>query len=518
MHQTLCDLYLRLSLDRDGKTAIERQEADCRAWAERHGLTVRKVHIDRGRSGFKDVERKGFDSAIAAVTADVVGTLIVWKLDRLSRKGIGEVGKVLDDIEKAGGRLVSVVDGLDTSNDSARKVVAMLAEFARSESRNLGARVAHAKRHLRRQGRWIGGQPPYGLLVDPATKRLVHDPETAVHARLIADDALAGRSLVQIARLLNEYEIPSARGGRWNAASIMNLVKSPAFAGLVPETETIEAEDGSRRFTGRVFPYRDPETLDTVSIGDGIITVGERELIIRQLESRTRVHAGRRMPKPNGTALLTSLVYCDVPGCGRRMHKVGNSYQCMARRAGHPCPGANAMADRVDDYVSERFLSLLPTLDLDDPLSVAIADRWVKRTDPETFAKRDAITDEIGVQETRLADLEEARYVRGEFARPDALERYERLATRIRSRIDGLRTDLAGIPLPVTDITPLLDSDMLCSTWEASTLDQKRDRLALALDGVFISKGERGRRFVPEQRVRIEWAGSGSGGTSGPVL
>ncbi|MFI8275064.1 recombinase family protein [Streptomyces sp. NPDC085929] len=233
MHQdTICDLYLRLSLDRDGKTAIERQEADCRAWAERNGLTVRKVHIDRGRSGYKTVERKGFDAALAAVTAGVVGTLIVWKLDRLSRKGIGQVGKVLDDIEKAGGRLVSVVDGLDTSNDSARMVVAMLAELARSESKNLGTRVGHAKRYLRSKGQWIGGQPPYGLLIDPQTKKLVHDPEYAVYARLIADEALAGTSLVKIARLLNEYEILSPRGGQWNAASIMQLLRSPAFASV----------------------------------------------------------------------------------------------------------------------------------------------------------------------------------------------------------------------------------------------------------------------------------------------
>ena len=143
-HHTICDLYLRLSLDRDGKTAIERQEADCRAWAERNGLTVRKVHIDRGRSGYKSVECKGFDAALAAVTAGVVGTLIVWKLDRLSRKGIGQVGQVLDSIGRVGGRLVSVVDNLDTSNDSARLVVAMLAELARSESKNLGTRVGHA--------------------------------------------------------------------------------------------------------------------------------------------------------------------------------------------------------------------------------------------------------------------------------------------------------------------------------------------------------------------------------------
>ncbi|MFI9307641.1 recombinase family protein [Streptomyces triculaminicus] len=507
MHKdTICDLYLRLSLDRDGKTAIERQETDCRAWADRNGLTVRKVHIDRGRSGYKTVERKGFDAALAAVTAGVVGTLIVWKLDRLSRKGIGQVGKVLDDIEKAEGRLVSVVDGLDTSNDSARMVVAMLAELARSESKNLGTRVGHAKRYLRSKGQWIGGQPPYGLLIDPKTKKLVHDPEHAVYARLIADEALAGTSLVKIARLLNEYEIPSPRGGQWNAASIMQLLRSPAFAGLMPETETVETDDGERKYTGRVFPHRDPQTLDTVEIGEGIITVGEREQIIRTLESRTFVHAGKRRPKPEGTALLTGLVYCAVPGCGRRMHRVGGSYQCMGRRAGNQCVGASALAEAVDQYVTEQFLTKLPALEPDDPLLVAIADRWVHRVDPETFAKRDVLTAEIQDVEVRLADLEDARYLRGEFSDAAAVERYNRLSERLRGRIDGLRGDLHRLPMPSVDLSPMLDGVTLREAWAHATSEGRRERLSLAIDRVEVSKGVRGQRIVPEQRIQIHWA------------
>ncbi|WP_030692382.1 recombinase family protein [Streptomyces globisporus] len=507
MHQeTICDLYLRVSLDRDGKTAIERQEADCRVWAERNGLTVRKVHMDRGRSGYKAVERKGFDAALAAVTAGVVGTLVVWKLDRLSRQGISQVGKVLDGIEEAGGRLVSVVDGLDTSNRSALKAVAMLAELARSESKNLGTRVGHAKRYLRSKGRWIGGQPPYGLLVDPETKKLVHDPQYAVYARLIADEALAGTSLVKIARLLNEYEILAPRGGQWNAASIMQLLRSPAFAGLMPETETVETGDGERKYTGRVFPYRDPETLDTVGIGEGIITVGEREQIIRTLESRTFVHAGKRRPNPQRTPLLTGFVYCAVPGCGRRMHSVGGSYQCMARRAGNQCIGASALAETVDGYVTRQFLTKLPALDPDDPLFLAIADRLGHRADPETCAKRDALTAEIQDEEARLADLEEARYVRGEFDGAAAVERYNRLSERLRGRIEGLRTHLQKLPLTSADVSPMLDARALHDAWANAANEDRRDRLSLAIDRVEVSKGARGQRIIPEQRVRIRWA------------
>ncbi|MFF5310144.1 recombinase family protein [Streptomyces massasporeus] len=90
-------------MHREGKTALERQEADCRAWAAGHGLVVRQVHVDRIRSGFKRVARKDFEAARRAVTSGAVRTLIVWKLDRLSRKGAAEVGPLLDEFRLRSG-------------------------------------------------------------------------------------------------------------------------------------------------------------------------------------------------------------------------------------------------------------------------------------------------------------------------------------------------------------------------------------------------------------------------------
>jgi DNA invertase Pin-like site-specific DNA recombinase len=40
-------------------------------------------------------------------------TLIVWVLDRATRKGMAEVSCMLETIEKAEGRMVSVTDGVD---------------------------------------------------------------------------------------------------------------------------------------------------------------------------------------------------------------------------------------------------------------------------------------------------------------------------------------------------------------------------------------------------------------------
>jgi site-specific DNA recombinase len=132
MTTTTADLYLRLSLDHPDATAIERQEVECRRWCTANGLSVRRVHVDRGVSGYSEREqahRDGFTAALNAVARGHVTTLVVWKLDRLSRRGIGQVGPLLDQLESAGGRLVSVKDGLDTAQPQARVIVALLSTW-----------------------------------------------------------------------------------------------------------------------------------------------------------------------------------------------------------------------------------------------------------------------------------------------------------------------------------------------------------------------------------------------------
>ncbi|MFG2955671.1 recombinase family protein [Streptomyces sp. NPDC048291] len=361
----LCaDLHLRLSLDREGKTPIERQEADCRAWAARHGLTVRQVHVDRGKSGYKDVARKGFETATQAVISGAARTLIVWKLDRLSRKGTVEVGPILAEFDRVGGRLISVMDGLDSSRPGDRLAMASLSEWARTEAETQGERIRHAEQYLRGRGRWIGGQPPYGLRIDADSGRLAPDPDTAVYARLIADEALAGRPLVRIARLLNEYGIPAPRGGLWQVGSLSQLLRAPAFAGLLPETETVwDEKRGCRRYTGSVRPYRDPETGSSVVVGEGIVTVEEQRRITRELESRTRSRGdGLKQPTRGPAHLLTGFLHCDVEGCGARMSRNGTSYVCQGVRLGHTCPGARAMATPVEHAVTAVFLRRNPAL------------------------------------------------------------------------------------------------------------------------------------------------------------
>ncbi|MEW2589176.1 recombinase family protein [Micromonospora aurantiaca] len=502
-HEHLADLYLRLSLDREGKTAIERQEADCRAWCERNGLEVRTVHIDRGRSGYKAVDRAGFDAAISALTTGTVGTLVVWKVDRLSRRGMGQVGQVLDDVEKAGGRIVFVQDGLDTSHQQSRLVLALLSEVARSESANIGLRVASAKAHLRSLGRWIGGQPPYGLAITE-DGRLDHDPRTAPTAREIAERALAAEPLVRIARDLNARAIPSPRGGNWGVGTMSQLLKAPAFAGLLPETVK---RDG--KYTGKVVPWRDPETGETVEIGRGIITPAEQLQVARILEARTAAGPlGRaRGVRAQISHLLTGFLHCG--GCTRRMSALGKSYVCQAGRLGHPCPAhTTAFITAVDRAVVDAFITRLAATEPGDPLLDAVAERWVARHDPDVIRERATITAALDDANAALVDLEDARYLRGEFIGAEAVQRWTRLHERLTARVAGLRRNLAEFPLPEADLSPLLDPVLAREAWDAASVADRRGFLGLALNAVTVlpANGRRGYRFDPAARLRFTWA------------
>lgn len=498
------DLYLRVSVDRPGQTAIERQDADCRSWVSDHQLTVRRVHVDRGRSAFHDVgsRREGLSQALAAVSSGVVGTLVVWKLDRLSRQGIGKVGEFLQTIGATGGRLVSVRDGLDTSDTSDRRLVELLAELARAESVNLGLRVRSAKTYLRSMGRWVGGAPPYGLVV--CDGQLAIDPLTGPIVRLIADRVLGGSSLVEVARWLNAEGVRAPRGGRWGVGSIAQLLRSPTVAGLLPET--IKHADG--RYSGTVRPWIDPGTGAPVSVmAPGqlpLITPAEQTNIAAAFEERTRrskygVRRGRR--SPDSEYLLTGLLRCA--GCAERMSKQGNSYRCQAVRLGRDCqtPGG-AYQPALDAAVIQLWTDRLDALEKDDALLQAIAERLALSADPEAVRRRIALQSALGDERMALMVLEEDHYLRRTVDR----SRYVALHDALTQRIRDLESTLEDLPTPAVDSRWVCNAVLREEKWSEASVVERRGLLRLAIDSIAVSQGRRGARFVADDRLVIRWA------------
>ena len=79
-------IYTRLSFNKPGQTSTGRQEEFARAWVADQGGKTLDVFIDKGKSAYNtNVVRPAYQALLDAVRAERVGTIVVWRWDRLAR-------------------------------------------------------------------------------------------------------------------------------------------------------------------------------------------------------------------------------------------------------------------------------------------------------------------------------------------------------------------------------------------------------------------------------------------------
>jgi site-specific DNA recombinase len=511
----LVDLYLRLSVDREGKDSLERQEADLRQWVAREGLTVRRVWADRGKSGYKrDVKRPDFEAALAALRAGEAATLAVWKLDRLSRRGAGQIGLVLDDVEHVGGRLLFLQDNIDTAKGgNQRMLIVLLSEQARAESANTSLRVKAKKADSRKRGEYLGGPAPFGYVVGngstpgtPNDRKLRPDPEEAPLIREIVDRVLAGETLLAICRDWNAREVPTRRAGSlWRPSTLSASLRSPALAGLMPEKRI---EESSGKWSTSTAPWRNPDTGEVVSImAEGvaaIVTESERVRLLAVMDARLRRYGRGMKAVRQPLSLLGGLIVCA--SCKRTANTFGNSYRCRRRHVdGVDCKAPlNVSIGVIEPVVKRLWAQGLATLDPDSSVLAAVADHWLAKFDPAPLEERRDLVAQLADARTRLASADDDHYVRGTL---DA-ERHARVAAGLEARIAGVSSRLRELPQLTADLGALLDPELSLPAIEAASVFEARTLLRLAIRRIEVTAApSRGARFVTHERVRVRWVG-----------
>jgi site-specific DNA recombinase len=522
---SLVDLYLRLSIDKEGSDSLDIQEQDLRSWTEREGLTVRRVWRDPGKSGYKrNVKRPDFDAAVAAVKAGEVGTLAVWKLDRLSRQGAGKVGTMLDDLAAVGGRLYFLKDNLDSSVENNRLLIVLVSEQARAESANTSLRVRSKKAKSRAEGRYLGGSRPFGYVVGnggypakeipallpdaPADGKLRRHPTEAPLARELVERLLAGESMLDVCRDWNARGVPTRRhGSEWRPSTISNFVRSPTLAGLVPAKRRDESAEGPGRYATVDAAWTDVDGNPVSLMADGeapIVTEAERRRLLDMLDGRLRDYGRGRRPVAQPRSLLGGLIRCAW--CQRPANTFGNSYRCRRVHASGPeCahPLVVSVA-AIEAAVRRAWAYGLAALEPDDPILSAVADHWLAQYDPAPIAEREEARASLDEARARLADADDAHYVKGTL---DA-ERYARVSGGLADRIRGIEARLTVLPSPEADLGALLDPELSLPAIQDATVEDARVLLRLAIQRVEVAAAPGpGVRFDSHARMRIMWVG-----------
>ena len=232
-------LYVRVSTAEQSDPglnggSLESQEARCRALCEARGLEAARVFIDAGQSG-GTLDRPGLAALRAAVAAGEVAVVVVYAVDRLSRKQSDTLA-LLEEFESHGAGLAAASQPFDTTTPTGRAMLGMLAVFAELQRAEIRERTKVALRAKRERGEAVG-RTAFGLVRDGAG--FERDPATWPTVARILSERAAGASCQAIADGLNREQVPTptaargeARGlvkgpGQWHAATVAGLCRNP---------------------------------------------------------------------------------------------------------------------------------------------------------------------------------------------------------------------------------------------------------------------------------------------------
>ena len=431
-------------------------------------MSIVAWHEDLDEPGSK-AGRAGFQKVLRRVEAGETGGVIVARLDRFARS-VADASVAIKRINAAGGQLVSVEDGFDSSTPMGKFAVHMILALGELELDRIRENWQTAHAFAVRRGVHVASRTPTGYWKG-LDGRLVPDGQAAPVVAEVFRRRAAGASLKELARLLSEAGVVGPYGNRnWTASALAKLLRNPVYTG--------EARAGK---------HRNPDAHPP------IVTVAE-----------WRAAQSARSPNPtqavNGEgSLLAGLLRCAgcryVMKADRMSDRDGSRlriYRCRGDHAAGECAARSSVMGRViEPYVVGRLFEALgpqgvlaraSALSLDvGALKVRLAD-----AEAELAAWRD---------ETSILELGRDLYLAGLQAR--------------KRRLDGLEAELETVLAGAVgrDILPA-DVD-LRSIWSELSIDEKRRLLAAGIDAIIL-RGGRGRLIA--ERTLVLWRGEAPAG------
>jgi site-specific DNA recombinase len=444
----------RSALNPDGtEGSTQRQERAIQDYlkAQDMGRVVALYH-DISSAYDEKANREEFDNALIDLRAGRIDGIIAWKVDRLTRRR-SQARKLLTLLEECGGRLATVVEGIDTADPAKREIteiaLAIYAGSAESESEAISERVSLMHLNRARKGlvqrnsvRPFGHSDDWQELV-PSEVQILHEA---------AERLFAGETSFAIAADFTERKVPKPnRNTLWNSNRLRTMLTSARMV-------------GKREYGGNLY------TLEGVP---PIFDEATWEKLCAVLASRS-VRSG-----PVETHLLSSIALCGI--CGRTLayatsgRKSNPSYVCRPRFEGDKaCRKISVSAPHAEARVNALVVEFL-----------ADTGRVTK------LLRKHAAGPELDAIQNRIAELSDSLHALALALNPPPgvprmpLETYYEQAAIIEQERQELHKRLA-ITREAALLAEVLSFEDAAREWETRSLHWQRSILKLVTESIVI--------------------------------
>lgn len=419
-----CAIYTRKSSEEGLEqefNSLDAQREACEAYilSQRHEgwIVLPQMYDDGGISG-GTMERPALKHLLADVEAGRIDTVVVYKVDRLTRT-LGDFAKIVEVFDRAGSSFVSVTQAFNTTTSMGRLTLNMLLSFAQFKREVTGERIRDKIAASKQKGMWMGGLPPLGY--DVKDRKLVINKAEAETVRHIFRRYVEFKSVSILQHDLNESGIVSKqridRFGRESGGK--PLGRGALYAMLQNRLYRGEIVHKDKSYPGEHSAIVEEEFWNHV----------QSELAENRIERRTGVRA-------SAPSLLTGLLHDDS---GQRMTPTH----------------ANKKGRRYRYYVSQSLITRIRNSDAPLGWRVPAADieKLVEDRVLDFLRDRTAIFDAVHAEDlnVRMAIVHHAADLAGRWSALDTPERaktLQHLVARIvlRRKVIEIGIRPSGLP------------------------------------------------------------------------
>ena len=239
-----CAVYTRKSseegLDQSFNSLHAQREA-CEAYvlSQKHeGWEVVPIAYDDGGFSGGNMERPGLKKLLADISGGLINTIVVYKVDRLTRS-LADFAKIVESFDKKGVSFVSVTQQFNTTSSLGRLTLNVLLSFAQFEREVTGERIRDKVAASKKKGMWMGGFVPLGY--NNVSHQLVINQEEAEIIRCIFARYLELRSVTTLQQELRAQGVRSKQrmtadgrqlgGAVLSRGTVYHLLSNPVYIG-----------------------------------------------------------------------------------------------------------------------------------------------------------------------------------------------------------------------------------------------------------------------------------------------
>ena len=403
---------LRISRSKEESTSIPRQRELIVTWADTHGHVIVGWAIDDGVSGTVDpFDTPGLGPWLTEQRVDEYDGIVGWKLDRFSRRAIA-THKLFGFMVEHDKTLVCISDNIDLSTWVGRMVAGVIAGVAEGELEAIQERTRASYDKLIRSGRFPGGTVPYGfrkVKASPGWKLDLRAEHVAVIHRCVRE-ILGGRSVAHVVDGLNRDGILSAKGKKWSAGPLWQILTNPLLLGYATR-----GRSGADKHTAYEI-VRD-ENGDPVKYAPAMLSRDEWD----QLQAALNERRSPERKRTRDASPLLGVVKCAVcDGSLTHLNHYAKGWRYYRCRASHPgykqLPAElleKAIVDHLIDEIGDQEVKereWIPASDHTAELAEAreaVEELTAVLIGIKSDTARATITRQIAAQDSKIQTLEQ---------------------------------------------------------------------------------------------------------------